>query len=542
MNLSILPRQPQTVAPAPALPHEPPKSGRRTGAAGPRVPRALSQAPRLDPNLHVGPVRERYALLINPFYPKDPHASFGKHVLTPSLALTSVAGATPANWDVRYWDENLLQGPPPCEPFPQVVGITVHLTFARRACELADWYRRRGAKVVFGGLHVLSCPDEVAPHADAIAVGEGVQLWPQILADIEADRLQKVYRAGYVKAYYADPPPRRDLLPRHGFLTTASLIATRGCHNRCGFCYLSTDGLHMPYQMLRPEQVVQQFRADDQPYAVFIDNNLGSRPTYLRELCRALRPLEKIWSAAVSIDVTDDPSLVREMALAGCTGVFVGFESLTDENLADARKRTPRTADYARRVRILHDNGIQVNGSFVLGFDHDGPDVFERTAEWIEANRLECATFHILTPYPGTPLFKQMQQEGRLLHTDWSRYDTAHVVFRPRRMSCEQLAAGYAWCYRRLFSHRSIWRRRPLDRRAVPAYLGMSYLYKRANWLWPLLIRHRLTATVWGPLVELTRRRHVAFRRRLETRTDAITPQPTDPAPAMSASLVSAGV
>ena len=188
----------------------------------------------------------------------------------------------------------------------------------------------------------------------------------------------------------------------------------------------------MPYQVRDVEQVVAEFEADGQPYGVFVDNNLGSRPEYLRSLCLALRPLEKIWSAAVSIDVTDDPALVREMALAGCTGVFVGFESLTDRNLVEARKKTPRTADYARRVALLHDNGIQVNGSFVLGFDHDRPDVFPRTLDWIEENRLECATFHILTPYPGTPLFRQIEAEGRLLHKDWSLYDTAHVVFRPR--------------------------------------------------------------------------------------------------------------
>src|SRR5437762_784279 len=111
---------------------------------------------------------------------------------------------------------------------------------------------------------------------------------------------------------------RSGLLPRQSFLTTSSLIATRGCHNRCGFCYLATDGLHMPYQTLDPQQVVKQFQADGQPYGVFIDNNLGSKPAYLRELCRALRPIEKIWSAAVSIDVADDPRTVREMALAGC--------------------------------------------------------------------------------------------------------------------------------------------------------------------------------------------------------------------------------
>jgi radical SAM superfamily enzyme YgiQ (UPF0313 family) len=484
------------------------------------VPRDLRVAPPLRP-IRVGPAQPRYALLINPFYPKDPHASYGKHVLTPTLALTSIAGATPAGWAVRYHDENLLHGPPPFEPFPQVVGITVHLTFAQRAYELAQWYRSRGAVVVMGGLHALSCPEEVAPHADALALGEGVQLWPVILGDVEAGRLAKVYHGSHHHPYREEPPPARHLLPRDSFLTTTSLNATRGCHNRCGFCYLATDGLHMPYQMRDVDQVVEEARTDGQPYFVFTDNNLGSRPEYLRRLCRGLRSLEKIWSAAVTLDVTDDPSLVREMALAGCTGVFIGFESLQDANLTDARKRGPRADDYLRRVEVLHRNGIQVNGSFVLGFDHDGPDVFERTVEWIEAARLECATFHILTPYPGTPLFRAIEAEDRLLHRDWSLYDTAHAVFRPRNMTPQQLEDGYAWCYRKLFSHASIWRRRPADWRAVPAYLAMAYLYKKSNWLWPLLIRRRLTHRVWRPLLELSRVRHLRFRRWLASQAEA---------------------
>jgi radical SAM superfamily enzyme YgiQ (UPF0313 family) len=412
----------------------------------PWVPKAMTRPPALAPDAIPGPMRRRYALLINPFYRKDPHASFGKHVLTPSLAMTAVAGATPDHWEVRYWDENLLQGPPPLDPFPEVVGISVHLTFAKRAYELARWYRQWGAKVVLGGLHVLTAPEEAGEFADALAIGEGVQLWPQILADVEAGALAPVYRGNYRKPYRDDPPPRRDLLPRHGFLTTSSVIATRGCHNRCGFCYLSTQGLHMPYRLRDVEQIVAELTSDGQPYAVFVDNNLGSRPDYLRELCRALKPLDIIWSAALTIDVTDDPALVREMALAGCTGVFIGFESLNVDNLEAARKRTPVPDDYARRVRILRDHGIQVNGSFVLGFDHDGPDVFEKTVAWIEANRLECATFHILTPYPETPLFKEMEAQRRIVHRDWTLYDTAHVVFEPKLLTAEQLINGYQWC------------------------------------------------------------------------------------------------
>lgn len=478
------------------------------------LPREMREPPAFNAAPSAAPKR-RTALFINPFYPKDRFASFGKHVLTPTLALTSVAAATPAGWQVRYWDENLLQGPPPIEPFPELVGITVHLTFAKRAYALAAYYRERGATVILGGLHATSCPEEVLPHADAIVVGDGVSAWPQLVRDFERGNLRRRYAGSYATAYADDPAPRRRMLPRQDFLTTTSLIATRGCHNRCGFCYLATDGLFMPYRMRQVEQVVGEFKAERTPYAVFTDSNLGSRPEYLRALCRALRPLEKIWSAAVTIDVTDDVRLVREMALSGCTAVFIGFESLNGDNLDDAKKKTPSPADYARRVRILHDHGIAVNGSFVLGFDHDRRDVFAKTAEWVEHNRLECATFHILTPYPKTPLFRQMQAEGRLLHQDWERYDTAHAVFQPKHMSAEQLEAGYTWLYRRLFSAASIWRRRPERATDVPAYLAMSVLYKRANAIWPYLIKHRRTAQVWRPMVEAARLRHVRYRRRL---------------------------
>src|SRR5437773_3795978 len=165
-----------------------------------RVPRDMTEAPSLA-SLRAGVLERRYALLINPFYPKDPNASFGKHVLTPTLALTSFAATTPAHWRVEYWDENLLHGSPPHDPLPQIVGITVHLTFSRRAYELADWYRKRGAKVVLGGLHVLSCPEEVRPHADVIVLGDGVSVWPQVLDDLRNGRAKPEYRGSYLKPY-----------------------------------------------------------------------------------------------------------------------------------------------------------------------------------------------------------------------------------------------------------------------------------------------------------------------------------------------------
>jgi radical SAM superfamily enzyme YgiQ (UPF0313 family) len=187
----------------------------------------------------------------------------------------------------------------------------------------------------------------------------------------------------------------------------------------------------------------------------------------------------------------------------------------------------------------LRDHGIQVNGSFVVGFDGDRKDTFVEMANWIEANRLECATFHILTPYPGTPLFRQLEAEGRLLHRDWDKYDTAHVVFHPKQMTPEELLLGYDWLYRRLFSHASIWQRRPRTAGEAATYLAGCYLYKRSNRLWHFLIKRRLVRQVWWPLVELTRRRHVAYRKRLV----AIDPLSAEPAILRSSrDLVPAGV
>jgi len=219
---------------------------------------------------------------------------------------------------------------------------------------------------------------------------------------------------------------------------------------------------------------------------------------------------------------------VREMAKAGCTGVFIGLETLTDENLSLAGKKSPRAEDYARRIALFHEAGIQVNGSFVLGFDHDGPETFERIARWIEENRLESATFHIYTPYPGTPLFRRMEAEGRMLHRDWSKYDTAHAVFRPKRMTPEQLEAGYAWLYKRMFGFRSIWARRPTQASAVLPYLAMAILYKRSNWLWKFLIQHRLVHAVWKPLVWASALR----QRRVVARLEKLAPVVVTPEPA----------
>jgi radical SAM superfamily enzyme YgiQ (UPF0313 family) len=461
-------------------------------------------------------------LLVNPRYRRNPCSSAGRHALTPSLALPLLAAATPPGYRVRFFDENLELRAAPLHPLPEVVGITVHTAFAVRAYELADRYRQAGARVVLGGLHASALPEEARRHADAVVTGDGVPVWPEVLAGLRNGVLRggAIVRGDFVSPSYACSPwPRRDILPRGAYLTRAAIIATRGCPQRCGYCYLATRGVRAPYQKRAALDVVAEIDAVGEPYVVFTDNNLSADPAYVIELCRALADRRLIWSAAVTIDVARDPAVVEAMAASGCQGVFIGLETLSDASLRAQHKRTLPPSCYRQAVRLLHAHGIEVNGSFVFGFDEDGPDVFDRTLAFIREERLECATFHILTPYPGTPLFAELEAQGRILTRDWSEYDTAHVVFRPARMSAEELHAGYRRAYRELYAWRTVIARRPqvagspTARAArVGAYLAMTTLYKKADFVWRLLAPLRLTHAAWHPLVAL--HRELAWRAR----------------------------
>jgi len=465
---------------------------------------------------HIGDI-----LLINPRYRRNPCSSAGRHALTPSLALPMIAAVTPADYRVRFHDENIALRGAPLHPLPEVVGITVHTAFAARAYALADRYRRHGVRVVLGGLHVTARPEEARFHADAVVVGDGVPVWAEVLAGLRNGSLRggTVVRGSFASPGYAACPwPRRDILPPGAFLTTGAVIATRGCPGRCGFCYMATRGLRCPFQKRPVDDVLAEIDAIGEPYVVFTDNNLMADPDYGVRLARGLRQRRLIWSAAVSIDLARHPDLVAEMAASGCQGVFVGLETLDDATLTQQHKRTLPPSRYREAIALLHAHNIQVNGSFVFGFDHDGPDVFDRTLDFIVDQRLECATFHILTPYPGTPLFESLEAEGRILTRDWTQYDTAHVVFQPRRMSAEELLQGYRRCYRRLYSWPTILARHPVGPTAAEtvirtgAYLAMTLLYKKWDWLFSVTAPLGLTHAVWSPLVALHRRLRMARR------------------------------
>jgi len=447
-------------------------------------------------------------LLVNPRYERNPCSSAGRHALAPALGLPLLAAATPPGYRVRLHDENLGRGEAPMRPVPEVVGITVQTAFAGRAYALADAYRQRGARVVLGGLHATALPGEARLHADVVVAGDGVSVWAEVLAGLRNGSLRGglVVRGSCVSPPYRESPwPRRDVLPAGAFLTSAAVLATRGCPQRCAYCALATRGVHAPYQKRRVDDVLAEIDAIGEPYVVFTDNNLLADRRFGLELCRGLRERRLIWSAAATIDVGLDEELLDRMAASGCRGLFVGLETLSDEGLRVQGKRTLSPSTYREALRLVHRHGIAVNGSFVFGFDEDGPEVFDRTLDFIREERLECATFQILTPYPGTPLFDRLEVEGRILSRDWSRYDTAHVVFRPARMTEGELLRGYRHAYRELYRWPHVLARRPAGEGWArnAAYVAMTALYKKADVLWRLLLPTRLTHAVWRPFVAL---------------------------------------
>ena len=300
-------------------------------------------------------------------------------------------------------------------------------------------------------------------------------------------------------------------IPKRTYLTRNSLLATRGCNRHCAFCYRSSQPDSAFYR--RPvQEVLEEVRRLEGGCFVLLDDNLAADPGYARRLFGALRAAGKVWMGASSIDAAHDRQLLDLMAASGCCSLFVGLESIQQQNLDAMGKSFNRVALYGEYVRRIRARGIMVNGSFVFGFDADDAGIFDRTTGWAQQARLDTATFHILTPYPGTPLFTRMEREGRILDRDWAHYDTAHVVFRPKRMSPEELAAGYERAYDRFYTWPAILKRVAADRWGRLPRLMLNAGYKRMNLLWPALIRTGLTAIPFQAFIAALRHHRNSWR------------------------------
>lgn len=379
----------------------------------------------------------------------------------PPQTFPVLAATTPPGIELTLVDES--HQPIDFDRKVDLVGISVILPFAPKAYEVARRYRRRGVKVVLGGHHVTAMPEEAALHADAIVTGEGDRVWPRLLEDLRNRRLQKVYRGGYVEDLTSLPPPRTDLINPRRYSIANSITATRGCPYACSYCCIRNTA---PRFRSRPiAHVVRDMEnaignALQRKMFIFWDDNLAGDRAYAAELFRAITPLRRYWIAEATLhDFAGDEELVRLAAESGCRGIFCGIESFNQEALRGVKKTFNKVAQYRDYIQRLHDHGICVDAGMMIGFDEDDPSIFDRTLETAIQLDIDIMNLVIMTPYPSTKLFAQMEREGRLLHRDWSRYDGHHVVFRPKQMSPEELERGWHRVRREFYRLGSIWKR-----------------------------------------------------------------------------------
>jgi radical SAM superfamily enzyme YgiQ (UPF0313 family) len=412
-----------------------------------------------------------------------------KYSLFPPLGLATLAGYVHPRHEVELQDEHVEKLR--LDDEPDLVVIQCYITSAKRAYALADHYRRRGAYVVLGGLHPTSLPQEAARHADSVFLGPGEDTWPAFLGDLCAGRPRPLYRSA-VRTLDHLPPIRRDLIKRHLYLVPNSIVVSRGCPHTCDFCYKEAffEGGRGFYTQ-KVDAALAEIERLPGRHLYFLDDHLLGDVRFASALFDGMRGMGRLWQAAGTVQSVLKPRLLEKAVECGLRSLFVGFETLNPHALRAQSKFQNLHRDYGAAVRRLHDLGVMVNGSFVFGMDEDDHGVFDRTVEWAIGVGIETATFHILTPYPGTVLFQRMEAEGRILHRDWDLYDTRHVVFRTKGMSAEALEKGYWRAYRDFYRWGSILRGASSKPTLKGALRHAAYAagWKKFEPLWDLVIR-----------------------------------------------------
>jgi radical SAM superfamily enzyme YgiQ (UPF0313 family) len=424
-----------------------------------------------------------------------------KYALFPPLGLATLAGYLDPDLEISLQDEHVeaLDS----SGRPDLVIIQVYITNAYRAYQIADRYRARGSYVLLGGLHVTSLPDEAAQHADTIFIGPGEHTFPQFLADLAAGTPQRRYEST-IRTLEALPPARRDLIQRHRYLVPNSIVVSRGCPHHCTFCY--KDAFFAGGRSFYTRRVDDALAEIDRlpgRHLYFLDDHLLGDPRFARDLFRGMKGMGRVFQAAATVDSILRDDVIEEAASAGLRSLFVGFETLSRSGLEGAGQRQNLGRSYGEVVRRLDSLGILINGSFVFGLDGDDRDVFPRTVDWAVRSGLTTATFHILTPYPGTALFNDLSARSRIETRDWGLYDTRHVVFRPSRLSPEELKRGYDWSYEAFYRWGSIWKAAAAHTSVKRRLKHVCYSagWKKFERAWDVVIRIRQLSQM-RPLLE----------------------------------------
>lgn len=432
-------------------------------------------------------------VLISPKGPlyRNKGGIFKKSLRYQSLTLTTLAALIPAelNAQVELIDEGIQDVPLDLDA--DLVAMTVITGTSVRTYELAERFRNQRIPVVLGGPHVTLIPEDALPHADAVCVGYAEESWPQLLRDFANGAMKKIYHQSPTMSLENMPFARRDLFDKRHFLTQAVFEATRSCAHDCEFCVAPAAWGRTQYQ--KPiDWVIEDIRRFGAKKIIFIDLNLVSDTKYAKALFTRLVSLKLNWFGLSTVLIAHDPDLMELMARSGCKGLLLGLEAVSQESLNDAQKRFNASVSYKTLIADLHHLGIAVQGCFVFGLDHDTTDVFDATVEFAVDAGVDLPRFAVLTPFPGTPLHRRLDAEGRILTRNWELYDGQHVVFQPKNMSVKELIKGHEQAWKKVYRWSSIGRRLWTARNITP--LGVSvnlgyrfyahHLYKFYNCDW----------------------------------------------------------
>jgi radical SAM superfamily enzyme YgiQ (UPF0313 family) len=402
---------------------------------------------------------------------------FRKSLRYSPLTLPTLAALIPAHipHELQLLDEAIDDIPLDLDA--DLIGITVITGSSVRSYELADAFRARGKTVVLGGPHVTLVPDDAAPHADAVVVGYAEDTWPELLEDFVNGQLRPRYVQAKDLSLSNRPFARRDLLVEGRYAHTGVFEATRGCIHGCDFCVVPFAWGRKPYQ--RPvEDVIAEIKATRARRAIFLDLNIIADRDYAMALFEALIPLKIQWGGLATTLLARDEELLALCARSGCIALLIGFESIEPKSLREVHKGFNSPKLYKEIVDRFHERGIALMGTFAFGADTEDKDIFARTAAFTIEAGIDLPRFAILTPFPGTALYKRLDAEGRILTRNWELYDAQHAVFQPARMSPAELEEGNALAWRQAYSYGAILRRRRESPAGVLLYAAANLGYR----------------------------------------------------------------
>jgi radical SAM superfamily enzyme YgiQ (UPF0313 family) len=378
-------------------------------------------------------------LLINPVTKRY----FWGNSYFPSLGLPLMAAYTPENIEVSIIDEAQSALDLDKLPDADLIGISTLTASAGRAYEIADAYRRIGKKVVMGGIHASSLPEEALTHADSVVVGEGDNLWSKVIADFEKENLKKIYSAlGNPPTMQETPMPSWHLVEKGARDRNMQIVlpvqAGRGCPNKCNFCNVP-EMFGRAYRTRNISDVIDEIATVKEKMFLLIDDNLLASVKFAKALLAQMVPLKKEWMGLASLAHLNDDEILKALSDAGCRYLFIGFETTNPQNIQKINKSVNKISQYSEIINKIHSYGMKVIGSFIVGLDHDDDSVFEDIYTFIDQNDIYVPIVNILTPYPGTELFLSLKEQNRIISYDWSRYSCDEVVYLPRNMSAETL-------------------------------------------------------------------------------------------------------